>query len=248
MIGPSRTFRPSHLAAAGFGLAGALILGGAFALSATREEAPETDRVTVAPTTEGQTTTSGPTTGPTTTEATGKELLFADDFSNYDSGVFEVEATEFEDQVLSIGFESSNPVPALRIEVEMTETAGEGSHYLGVACVHLDTDYQRSAFAFGIDSRTQSYDIVSEGPGASAQLDKAVRGEIRKPPRTNRVRVECVERGNVTRLKIFTNGRRLTEIGAPSIGGFNQAALVATSSTGSAAGYFDNLKVWSIGN
>ena len=199
--------------------------------------------MSVARTTEEQTTAAGPTT----TEATAKALLYADDFSNFNSGVFAVEATETEDQVLSIGFESPEPVPALRIDVEMTETAGEGPHYLGVACVNVDPQ-ARSAFVFGLDSRAQSFELVSEGPGASTQLHKAISTEIRKPSRTNRVRVECVELGDVTRLKLFVNGRLVTEIGAIPIGGFNQAALVASSSSGRAAGYFDHLEVWSPGN
>lgn len=149
--------------------------------------------------------------------------------------------------MLSIGFESPDPVPGLRIEVEMTETAGEGPHYLGVSCVNVDSQ-ARSAFVFGLDSRAQSFELIGEDAVSSPQLDKAVRSQIRKPPRTNRVRVECVELENVTRLKLFVNGHLLTAIGAIPIGGFNQAALVASSSTGITAGYFDNLKVWSLGN
>jgi hypothetical protein len=215
-------------------------LGGAFALSATRDEPPETGPGTVEPTT---------TPGQETTEPMATELLYTDDFSHYDSGVFNMELTNPGYRTLSIAFESSDPVPGLRIGAEVTETAGEGSHYLGVSCVHLTPDITRSAIAFGIDSRAQSFELIREGNASSAQLEQAVRSEIRRPPGTNLIRAECVDLDNgATRLSLFVNGRLLTATMATSIGGFNQAALVVSASTGGAAGYFDDVVVYSLGN
>ena len=89
-----------------------LILGGAFALSATRDESPD----------------SGPTTfAPTTTDVPARpEVLYRDDFYDPVGGVFGIELTEPGYQTLSIAFESSDPVPGLRIDAELTETAREG--------------------------------------------------------------------------------------------------------------------------
>jgi hypothetical protein len=177
------------------------------------------------------------------------EVLYRDDFYDQVGGVFGIELTEPGYQTLSIAFESSHPVPSLRIDAELTETAGEGSHYLAVSCVHLTPDITRNAFAFAIDSRAQSFELLSEGI-SNTELEQAVRrSEIRRPPRTNRVRAECVDLDSATtRLTLFVNGRLLTSTTAPSIGGFNQVALVLSASTGRAAGYFDDVIVWSLGN
>jgi hypothetical protein len=112
------------------------------------------------------------------------ELLYTDDFSHYDNGVFNMELTNPGYRTLSIAFESSDPVPGLRIGAEVTETAGEGSHYLGVSCVHLTPDITRSAIAFGIDSRAQSFELIRQGipPVHSSNRQSGARSEGRQGP------------------------------------------------------------------